>query len=78
MKKLGEIAKKKMRYEILEELENYLNRKIDELNRDIQYNSDPENWGTSEEMPEWRKEDNEMNNFRIKEVEDIIKALAKL
>ena len=76
--KIGEIAKKRMRYELLEELENYLNRKIDELNRDNEYNADPENWGSSEEMPEWRKEDIEQNNFRIKEAEDIIKALAKM
>ena len=76
--KMTDITKKRIRYEILEDVESMLMRRVEDLERDNEYNRDPENWGGLDEMPEWRKDDLDTNTFRINEIQDIIKALSKL
>lgn len=75
---MSEIAKKKIRYELLEQVEEYLNSKIESFRRDIEYNTNPDNWNGNEEIPEWRLDENRKMEARIKEAQDIIKGLLKL
>lgn len=74
---MSEISKRKLKYEIMEEIENYLNRKVEEMKVENEYNTNPENWSDGE-IPQWRLDDVEVNKVRMAIIGDILNGLLKI
>lgn len=74
---MTEIGKRKLKYEIMEEIENYLNRKVEEMKTENEYNTNPDNWSDGE-IPQWRLEDVEANKVRMAIIGDILNGLLKI
>ena len=74
---MSEIGKRKLKYEIMEEIENYLNRKVEEMKVENEYNTNPENWSDGE-IPQWRLDDVEANKVRMAIIGDILNGLLKI
>lgn len=74
---MSEIGKRKLKYEIMEEIENYLNRKVEEMKTENEYNTNPDNWSDGE-IPQWRLEDVEANKVRMAIIGDILNGLLKI
>ena len=75
---MSELKKKRMRYEILEDIESWLNSRIKSLEENIDYNSSEDCKGPDGLLPEWRVESNRDDEMKIAECRDIAKALLKL
>lgn len=72
---MSELTKKRMRYEVLEDIEQFLLRKIDSLEVDINWKSQTDESG---EIPDWRKEEIANELDKISEIKEVIKVLPKL
>lgn len=75
---MSEIKKKRIRYEILEDMEDFLNRKIAGFQEEISYHSGDDARDENGELPEWRRRDIQICEAKISECRDLIKALLKL
>lgn len=74
---MSEIGKRKLKYEIMEEIENYLNRKVEEMKTENEYNMNPDNWSDGE-IPRWRLDGVEANKVRMAIIGDILNGLLKI
>lgn len=74
---MSEISKRKLKYEILEGIENYLNGQMENMKTENEYNENPENWADGE-IPKWRLEDVETNKAKMAIIDEIMKGLLKL
>lgn len=74
---MSEIGKRKLKYEIMEEIENYLNNKVEQMKVENEYNTNPDNWSDGE-IPQWRLEDVEANKVRMAIIGDILNGLLKI
>lgn len=74
---MSEIGKRKLKYEIMEEIERYLNSKVEQMQSENEYNTNPENWSDGE-IPRWRLEEVETNKIRMEIISDILHGLLKL
>lgn len=72
---MSELKKKRMRYEILEDVEKYLQTRIKGYEDEIEWRSAHEE---GEEIPEWRLEEIQDRRDQISEIKEVIKALAKM
>lgn len=72
---MSELKKKRMRYEILEDVEKFLLNRIKSCEEEIEWRSAREEDG---EIPEWRKEEIKEKEDQISEIKEVIKALAKM
>ena len=72
---MSELKKKRMRYEILEETEKFLLTRIESLEQEIAWRSEP---GDDGEIPEWRLDGIQEDKDKIAEIREVIKSLAKL
>lgn len=74
---MSEISKRKLKYEILEGIENYLNGQMEIMKNENEYNENPENW-VDGEIPKWKLEDMEQNKAKMAIIDEIMKGLLKL
>lgn len=74
---MSEISKRKLKYEILEGIENYLNGQMEIMKTENEYNANPENWADGE-IPKWRLEDIATNKTKMEIIDEIMKGLLKL
>lgn len=74
---MSEIGKRKLKYEIMEEIERYLNSKVEQMQSENEYNTNPENWSDGE-IPQWRLDDVEANKVRMAIIGDILNGLLKI
>ncbi|MBQ2005569.1 MAG: hypothetical protein II219_02050, partial [Alphaproteobacteria bacterium] len=72
-----ETGKRKLKYEIMEEIERYLNSKVEQMQSESEYNTNPENWSDGE-IPQWRLDDVEANKVRMAIIGDILNGLLKI
>lgn len=72
---MSDLTKKRMRYEILEDVETFLQNRIKSCEEEIEWRSQPDDDGN---IPEWRQEEIRKNRDKISEIQDVIKALPKL
>lgn len=75
---MSEMKKKRMRYEILEGIESWLENRIKGLEDDIDYNSADDCKNEDGVLPEWRVESIRDDQMKIAECRDIAKCLLKL
>ena len=75
---MSEMKKKRMRYEILEGIESWLENRIKGLEDDIDYNSADDCKNADGVLPEWRVENIRDDQMKIAECRDIAKCLLKL
>lgn len=73
---MSELKKKRMRYEVLEEVESFLLNRIKSHEEEIEWKSAPREDG--EALPEWRLDEIQDHKDKIAEIKEVIKALAKL
>lgn len=74
---MSEIGKRKLKYEIMEEIERYLNSKVEQMQSENEYNTNPDNWSDGE-IPQWRLDDVEANKVRMAIIGDILNGLLKI
>lgn len=72
---MSDLTKKRMRYEILEDVETFLQNRIKSFEEEIEWRSQPDDDGN---IPEWHQEDIRKNRDKISEIQEVIKALPKL
>jgi len=72
---MSDLTKKRMRYEILEDVETFLQNRIKSCEEEIEWRSQPDDDGN---IPEWRQEEIGKNRDKISEIQEVIKALPKL
>lgn len=75
---MSELKKKRIRYEILEDIESWLENRIKGLEGDIDYNSADDCKNEDGVLPEWRVETIRDDQMKIAECRDIAKCLLKL
>lgn len=75
---MSELKKKRIRYEILEDIESWLENRIKGLEDDIAYNSADDCKNEDGVLPEWRVESIRNDQMKIAECRDIAKCLLKL
>lgn len=75
---MSELKKKRIRYEILEDIESWLENRIKALEEDIDYNSGDDCKNEDGVLPEWRVESICNDQMKIAECRDIAKCLLKL
>lgn len=73
---MSEIRKKRIHWEVLEDVESFLRNKAEQLQQDADYNREQ----TDDEgnLSEWRQESIRASEEKIAGIQDIIKALAKI
>lgn len=74
---MSEIGKKRVKFEILEDMENYLNRMIESIQTDIDYDMNPENYSDGV-VPDWRLDEVKQRKIKLEVMEDVRKGLLKL
>lgn len=73
---MSELTKKRMRYEILEEVECFLLNRIKGCEEEIEWKSAARDDG--EPIPDWRKEEIKDHEAKIVEYREVIKVLPKI
>jgi hypothetical protein len=73
---MSELKKKRMRYEVLEDVESFLLNRIKSHEEEIEWKSAARDDG--EPIPEWRLEEIQDHKDKIVEIKEVIKSLAKL
>ena len=73
---MSDLKKKRMRYEVLEEVESFLLNRVKSHEEDIEWKSAPREDGSP--LPEWRLEEIQDHKDKIAEIREVIKALSKL
>ena len=73
---MSDLTKKRMRYEILEEVEQFLLNRISSVEEEIAWKSEPREDG--EPIPDWRMEEIKGHEAKIVEYREVIKVLPKL
>lgn len=74
---MSEIGKKRVKFEVLEDLETYLNRQIESIQSDIDYDLNPENYSDGV-VPEWRQDGVREKKIKLEAMEEVRKGLMKL
>ena len=72
----SELTKKRMRYEILEDMESFLQQRIKGREEEIEWRENLADEGG--EIPDWRLDEIQDLKDRIAEIREVIKALPKL
>ena len=72
---MSELTKKRMRYEILEEVECFLHNRIKSCEEEIEWRSARED---GEELSSYQKDEIQKKQDEIAEYREVIKALPKL
>lgn len=73
---MSDLTKKRMRYEILEEVERFLLNRISSVEEEIEWKSAAREDG--EPIPDWRMEEIKDHEVKIAEYREVIKVLPKL
>ena len=77
-KKMSDLKKKRMRYELLEDMEDWLNNRIAYMESDIALNSSDDCLDEDGKLPEWRLDAIDELQMTIDECREIQKYLLKL